>query len=257
MKTATNLFGSVSRKKVVCPKHGEFDAYVQIIENIGEIVGDCPACAAEQEAAAQAARSAEMRDRQRQNDHSEAFRRACIPPRFTSMSFKDFIPHSSETAKAKEVLGQFVMNWKETRAEGKSFLITGGTGVGKTHLACAVANNVIRQGGTAVYVSSLNYLSKVKSAWVADSESSEDAIIEGYVAFDLLVLDELGKGTLDAKERGMVFRLIDRRYEENKPIIGVSKIPEAALIKLIDDDAVRRLKAGGGHLDFGTTPFSR
>jgi len=256
MEAVDLLRQQLTKKIATCNIHGDYTAFCCLI-NGKEVLGECPACAEAEQKAAEAERSAEMRERMRQNEHGEAFRRACIPPRFTGKSFKDFAPHSSETAKAKEILGQFVVNWKESRAEGKSFLITGSTGTGKTHLACAVANNVIRQGGTAVYVSCLNYLSKVKSAWAAGSEDSEDAIIESYVAFDLMVLDELGKGTLDAKERGMIFRLIDRRYEEQRPILGISKIPEAALVKLIDDDAIRRLKAGGGHLEFGTTPFRR
>lgn len=240
---------------LICPKHGEYCGWT-IIVNGEKIESECDQCAGEKAEQERLERDAILRARLAESKSREAFNSSCIPPRFASKSFKCYEPHSDETAKAKHILGEYVMNFGRAMENGTSFLFTGGTNTGKTHLACAVGNNIMLKGRTAIYVSVLNYLSKVKKAWSANDGSSEDSEIEKYVSFDLLILDELGKGQLDAKEKGMIFRLIDRRYEENRPTIGISKLSEANLVKLIDDDSVRRLKAGGGrNIYFGEMQY--
>lgn len=233
--------GSTTTKSLCCPVHGDYQGWSMIVAG-GEINSICDQCAAEEQRQKIQAVE-EERERLR---NAVGFNNSCIPPRFAKMSFKDFQPTCDKAAKVKERVGKFIVNFKDSMENGTSFLFSGGTGTGKTHLACATANNVIRSGRSAIYVSSLNYLSKVKAAWNEAAGTSEDEVIESYVKFDLLILDELGKGELNQKERGMVFRLIDRRSEECKPTIGITKFSPDKLISLIDDDAVRRLKAGSG-----------
>lgn len=245
-----DLAGVVSETTPVmlnCPKHGRYSGW-QV--SIGDrVIGStCDHCAEEE----RQAELAELSKRIQVSQKRDVFNNSCIPPRFTGKSFRDFHPRSDDERRVKSVLERYVSGFEMARREGTSFLFVGPTGVGKTHLAAAVANNVMLLGYSAVYVSCLNYLSRIKRAWNPGESSSEDELIESFVGYDLLVLDELGKGTLDQKEKGMIFRLIDRRYEENRPTIGISKFPEQRVVELIDDDAVRRLKAGGG----GTLVFN-
>lgn len=245
MKTASQLFGKSVPKLINCKKHGPYSGWVVFIEDLGkDIESVCPKCAEKEHAEL----LKEINDKLRYNQNRTAFNDSCIPPRFAKMSFKEFQPTCEKAAKVKERIGKFIMNFQGALEDGTSFLFSGGTGTGKTHMASAVANNVIRSGYSAVYVSSLNYLSKMKKAWNEAEGLSEDDIVESYVKFDLLVFDELGKGELNAKEKAMIFRLIDRRSEECKPTIGITKFNPQKLVQLIDDDAVRRLKTGGGDI---------
>lgn len=233
---------SASRPEVLyCEKHGHYHGWVATI--LGEeIPSECDACAKEQHARELDAINAAQRER----EASAGFCFACIPPRFQDKTFGNY---KEVCAAAKDVVlfaKDYVINFNSILDNGRSFLFTGNTGTGKTHIACAITNNIIRRGYTATYVSSLNFISRMKKAWSNFNEETEDDIIEAMMKFDLLVIDELGKGELGPKERGMIFRLIDRRTEEKKPVIGISKYSEEKLKLMIDDDVVRRLKAGGG-----------
>lgn len=230
-------------KLLICPKHGPYSGWVTMIPDLGrEVNSECPECSKEQHQQL----LEEKNKQQRMNENRTAFNNSCIPPRFRDKSFRDYEPACPAAGRVKMILENYIRNFSKALESGTSFLFSGGTGTGKTHLACAVANNVMLLGHSAMYISSLNYLSKVKLAWKADSNQAEDDIIESFTKFDLLIFDELGKGELNAKEKAMIFRLIDRRHEENRPTIGISKFNEARICQLIDDDAVRRLKCGGG-----------
>lgn len=246
--------------KLNCDKHGEYEGFSAFITSLDEWVqSECPKCSEEEAARKREAIYEQNRILQKKQEEArlpDAFKNSCIPPRFKDKTMKDFIPTCKEMEDVRKLAERYIVGFDKAMEFGTSFLFTGESGVGKTHLATAIANNIMRKGFTAVYISALNFLSKVKSAWNPNSGTSEDQIIENYVSFDLLILDELGKGTMDAKEKAMIFRLIDRRYEESKPTIGISKLPEKRVAELIDEDAVRRLKSGGGSaVIFNWKPF--
>jgi DNA replication protein DnaC len=233
--------GITTPKRLKCPKHGDYNGFTMCVDGTN-IDSECDKCAAESAAENLSQQIAEIHV----NKSRSALVNSCIPPRFANNSFYNWNARCEKSAKIKTIIEKYITHFDKALPAGTSFLFCGNTGTGKTHLACAIANNVMRKGYTALYISSLNYISKIKTAWATGSEQSEDALIESFVGFDLLIFDELGKGELSVKEKGMIFRLIDRRYEECKPTIGISKHNKEALKKLIDDDAIRRLEAGGG-----------
>lgn len=240
---------------ITCEKHGDYKGWTMEIEGVS-IPSECPICFEEAEQADRMKREKEIAARQRKGIIDQARNRSCIPPKFQGMDFKSWIPSCEKAASIKQMLAEYVVNFADHASKGKSFLLIGASGTGKTHIATAIANNLISRQKTAIYVSALNFISQMKSAWNPTSEVSEDAIVEKLASFDLLVLDELGKGVYDAKEKGMIFRLIDRRYEENKPTIGISRLDEKRLESCIDDDAIRRLRTGGGSvIRFDWQPF--
>jgi len=229
---------------VVCPTHGKYKAFVTKI-NGEDIIGECDKCAEARIQQEREERNAVINKRIEQAGYNPQLRKACIPPRFLDRTFDNFVI-TKESEEVISIMKRYATNFDRVKQNGTSLLITGGTATGKTHIACAIANAVIRKGYTAYYVSCLNFLSAVKRAWTSNSEVSEDELIDSFACHDLLVIDELGKGTLDAKEKGMLFRLIDKRYESAMPTIGISNLEESRLKSLLDDDFVRRLKSGKG-----------
>ncbi|EQD56002.1 DNA replication protein dnaC, partial [mine drainage metagenome] len=67
----------------------------------------------------------------------------------------------------------------------------GNTGTGKTHLACAIANELLRQGKSALFVRAYEVLRTIRDTWKG-GEKTELAVIREFVAPDLLILDEVG-----------------------------------------------------------------
>lgn len=233
--------GSTKPADLICPKHGAYKGWTMII--MGQLIeSECDECAKEESRK----KIQEITMTAAVNQHRELFNRSCIPPRFTNNSIKGWQVRCKLAEEIRNEMAGFINNFDEAKKNGTSFLFVGETGVGKTHMATAIANNLMMKGHSVMYISSLNFISRMKRAWTASAVESEDEIVEAFMPFDLLVIDELGKGTLDAKEKGMIFRLIDRRHEENKPMIGISRYPERKLGELIEPDTIRRLKSGGG-----------
>jgi DNA replication protein DnaC len=240
-----------NKKNFHCDKHGEFEGFVMMVAG-REIPSVCPECLEEE----RVAELDEFKKGQKQRERVDIFNQSCVPKRFQECGFGQYEPTCKDAEVVVKRLKNYVINFEKAKEKGASFLFLGNTGTGKTTLAAAVLNNVMNKGFTGVYVSTLNYLSKVKRSWVAGATVSEDELIESFVKFDLLVLDELGKGSCSPKEKGIIFRLLDRRYEEQKPTIGISICNEKVLNERIDPDASRRLKANGGVLNFNWATYT-
>lgn len=99
----------------------------------------------------------------------------------------------------------------------------GTVGTGKTHLATAIGNHVIRRlGMTALYLTASSASRHVKACFGSDSPHTE---VQAYAMFespDLLILDEVGVQNVTEFERTVMFELINSRYEAMKPTIVIS-----------------------------------
>ncbi len=174
------------------------------------------------------------------------FSRSCVPPRFKEHSFRTFKPTCKESARAKEIMLRYAESFAKAMQHGTSFMLLGTTGTGKTHMACAVANHLLYSGRSVLYITLADALSQVKVAWKANEDMTEDEIIAKFAEFDLLILDEIGTSRFKDCDQGILFRLVNYRYERNLPMIGISKFHPGQLEKMIGDDTLRRFRTGGG-----------
>ena len=75
----------------------------------------------------------------------------------------------------------------------ESIFMTGGTGLGKTHLSLSIAKKVIEQNYSVVYGSVPDLFRKIERAhFDRNSEESESEIVNTLKDCDLLMLDDLG-----------------------------------------------------------------
>ena len=77
--------------------------------------------------------------------------------------------------------------------ERKGLILVGNNGVGKTHLACSIANELIKNGIPIIYGTLINLLVELKNSYDIDNNISEMEIIKLYEKVDLLIIDDLGK----------------------------------------------------------------
>ena len=75
--------------------------------------------------------------------------------------------------------------------ESPSILLFGKTGLGKTHLSLAIANQVLRRGYSVLYDSVINFLRQVEREHFGRA-SGDDDTLELLLSCDLLILDDLG-----------------------------------------------------------------
>jgi len=88
-------------------------------------------------------------------------------------------------------------------------ILVGPTGVGKTFLACVLADQLCKQGFTVRYLKTAELLSELKLAKV---DGSFPKLRKQLASFDLIVLDEWLRDSLSADEAREVLDFLDDRY---------------------------------------------
>lgn len=233
---------TVDSKIITCDKHGKYEGYTTVVSDEKSINSICPECLEEETNSDRE----ELYERIALSGSLNVFNQSCIPPRYQKSNFGGYKPSCEKAEAIKSVLCRFTVSFKVAALNGTSFLFSGKTGTGKTHLACSIAMNIVKQGHTAKYTSMVDAISKVKATWSGTSQLTEDEMIDKFIDFELLIIDEIGLGSLSPKERNIIFMIIDRRYSNNKPTIGISKFPEVKVCQMIGEETVSRLKSGGG-----------
>ena len=115
--------------------------------------------------------------------------------------------------------------------EKKGVILVGNNGVGKTHLACSIANRFIKKGIPVIYGTLINLLAELRNSYEIDNNISEMEIIKLYENVDLLIIDDLGKEKPSEWGLEKLFTIINSRYENNLPVIITTNYNQNSLIK--------------------------
>ena len=114
--------------------------------------------------------------------------------------------------------------------ERKGLILVGNNGVGKTHLACSIANELIKDGIPIIYGTLINLLAELKNTYDVYNNISEMKIIKLYEKVDLLIIDDLGKEKPSEWGLEKLFTIINSRYENNLPVIITTNYDQNSLI---------------------------
>lgn len=109
----------------------------------------------------------------------------------------------------------FTKNYAEKfTLNSENILMSGSTGLGKTHLSLAVANKVMRRGFNVIYDSALNVMYNV------DKERyNEGDTLKAIMNADLLILDDLGAEQETKSSVSTVYNIINTRIARRKPTV--------------------------------------
>jgi len=103
----------------------------------------------------------------------------------------------------------------------KNVIITGATGVGKTFIACALAQKAMREGFGAIYKRTPRLLRELA---VAKGDGSYPKILNSLAKTDLLVLDDWGLTAFTGDQDLDLLEIIEDRHELRSTII-TSQVP--------------------------------
>jgi len=108
----------------------------------------------------------------------------------------------------------------------ESILFLGNNGVGKSHLAQSLALLACQRGYRTYYTTCSELIRDLNQGVY---EKTLDKRLRKYINCELLLIDEMGHDRLELqviKEAHLLFKVIDQRYKENKPLIFTSNIEE-------------------------------
>lgn len=124
----------------------------------------------------------------------------------------------------------------------KNLLFIGGTGLGKTFLSNCIAQEVIKNGFTAIYQTApilMDIIVQYKLSY-GKNESSKEKYDQIFDA-DLLIIDDLGTETMNNIKFTELFNIINTRLLNNKKMIISTNLTIEKLYEVYDERVVSRL----------------
>jgi DNA replication protein DnaC len=231
----------------VCAVHGPYSAKLTIIvAGLAPVAMGCPSCDA-----ASAAREADAARRSAQRLRSAKLKdllaSAAIPKRYAAVTLDDYVVTLPRQRIVQTICQTFARTWPEQYRIGGCLVLTGITGTGKTMLACAIGNSIMAEfQATVAYGIICDLLREVKATYRSDSRKTEKQALAELEAPDLLIIDEV---CLDDSSTGfemrMLFEIVNRRYNANRPTIMISNHSVDDLKVLLGPRIMERLEENG------------
>ena len=108
-------------------------------------------------------------------------------------------------------------------------IITGKSGVGKTHLATAILNKLTEKDMLVLMGRLILLLDVIKDTF-KDFSNKEKDIIELYSKVDMLIIDDLGTERITSWALEKLYTIIENRNENKLPIIVTTRFNKESLL---------------------------
>ena len=163
--------------------------------------------------------------------------RSGIKKRFQQRTFVNFIRDTPERRRCYDTAKTYADSFPQRAERGEGLYIEGTYGTGKTHLAAAIALQLIGCGVPVVCKTSGDLLADIKEAFDS-GDATEYEILKAYKTVDLLIVDDLGKEQCTEWSVSTLYSILNDRYEDMKPTIITTNYNA--------DELVRALTPKGG-----------
>ncbi len=118
--------------------------------------------------------------------------------------------------------------------KGKSIVMTGAAGTGKSYLACALAHQACQMAYKTQYFRVTRLIEVLR---LSHADGSYARLLEQLAKLDLLVLDDWGIDQLDRQARRDLLEVLEDRYAKSSTII-TSQLPISGWHQFIGDDTI-------------------
>lgn len=236
---------STQTKTMHCDKHGEFESTFIDFMNIWTKCSHC----VDEMAQAEAEKKEKIR---RAELLSRLSKNADIPARFEGATLENYQVHTNAQRSVLDFFSEYAREFSIAAKTGRSAIMVGGVGTGKTHLAIAVAKAVILQEYSAKYTTVQRIVRALKDTWNRQTNETESDIIRRFSQPSLLIIDEVGVQFGSEFEKQILFDVVNERYENRKPTIMLSNVQVNELVGFVGERVIDRMREDGGKV----IPFS-
>jgi DNA replication protein DnaC len=160
---------------------------------------------------------------------------ARIPERFRQASFDNFVlPNKQENPIANDKLARAMVTAKSYVREYPSppklgIMFQGATGVGKTHLACAVLRELAERGFECLFFDYQALLERIRQSYDASAGSGGQREYHKALEAEVVLLDDLGSHRPSEWVEDTVTAIINHRYNAGKALIVTTNLPDPEL----------------------------
>jgi DNA replication protein DnaC len=208
-----------------CEQHGPAEV---LVRNGSD--WHCPRCL-------EAVLAAEAHDSWKVERSAALMSAATIPKKYVDQKFVATTPEQKGVRHTTRLFRDFILGEPAWAA----LILSGTTGTGKTLLACDLAQSLIKNAVRSIrYITANGMISEIQASYSSDSKTQEGEILR-FVQYDVLILDEIDAKPDRENANLLLTEVINRRYNEQKPVIAISNQPLADLAKFVGDRVHSRL----------------
>lgn len=147
-------------------------------------------------------------------------------------TFKSYNVWNESSKKAKDMATTYYMKFDDIKYKRQnSIMFCGQVGSGKTHLAVALAINLLEEKAKVVYMPYRDTIINIKQN-ILDIEYYSKTIAK-YKLCEVLLIDDLFKGKINESDINIMFEILNYRYLNCLPVIIST---EFTIKKLLDFD---------------------
>lgn len=153
-----------------------------------------------------------------------------MPPLFKKKNFDNYDKTKNPIAFNQAKV--FVDNFPKS----KGLLLIGSVGVGKTHLAASIVNELNNKLYSCYFGNIVDIMGFIKSTYNKNSLLTESEAINIMTEqIDLLVIDDLGKENNSEHNLALLYQIINKLYENEKPLVITSNFGAVDLNKKLGE----------------------
>ena len=135
--------------------------------------------------------------------------------------------------------------------DSPSLYLWGSTGLGKTHLASAIAGEVAKNGFQVIFDSSSNLLRKLEKEHFSSSrDNRNDGAQDELINCDLLIIDDFGTEFCTQFTVSAVYNVINSRLNRNLPVIINSNLDIEGVEKAYTQRVASRIIGNYRYIQF-------
>lgn len=227
-----------------CAVHGPGQIYLPAFLADREFA--CPTCAQ--------IRAKEESERKWLEERRATLHRiACVPTKYRGSRFEALTPEQKGVRSTVKAFRDAIAAQRHWAV----LVLFGGVGTGKTLLASELVESLINNLDLSVrYCTAKQMIAEIQAAYSDDAKSEEGEVLR-FVQYDVLILDEIDAKPDRENANLLLTEVINRRYNEEKPVVVITNQPFDNLAKFVGDRVDDRLHENAYVCSFDWPSFRR